>query len=47
VLYIAIKAEDKDLIPKTFTLVPLTIAVLEIAADAEPNENGEIVAEKD
>jgi len=35
------------LIPKTFTLVPLTIAVLEIAADAEPNAKGEIVAEKD
>jgi hypothetical protein len=34
VLYIAIKAEDKELIPDSFTLVPFTIAVLEIAADA-------------
>jgi len=47
VLYIAIKAEDKELIPDSFTLVPFTIAVLEIAADAEPNARGEIVAERD
>jgi hypothetical protein len=35
------------LIPDSFTLVPFTIAVLEIAADAEPNARGEIVAERD
>jgi len=47
VLFIGIKAEDKAIIPKSFNLIPLTVAVLEIAADAQPNQRGEIVADKD
>jgi len=37
VLFIGIRAEDKAIIPKSFNLIPLTVAVLEIAADAKPN----------